>query len=124
MVKKIMVVDDSATIRMSLKTVLTNAGFEIVQASDGEEALKMLQDGTKPDLIITDINMPKMGGLELIKNVRKLPGLRFVPILALTTESAQEKRDEARKNGATGWIVKPVKGAELLGVIKKVLPGT
>ena len=122
MVKKIMVVDDSATIRMSLKTVLTNAGFEIVQASDGEEALKMLQDGTKPDLIITDINMPKMGGLELIKNVRKLPGLRFVPILALTTESAQEKRDEARKNGATGWIVKPVKGAELLGVIKKVLP--
>jgi len=124
MVKKIMVVDDSATIRMSLKTVLTNAGFEIVQASDGEEALKMLQDGTKPDLIITDINMPKMGGLELIKNVRKLPGLRFVPILALTTESAQEKRDEARKNGATGWIVKPVKGADLLGVIKKVLPGT
>jgi len=124
MVKKIMVVDDSATIRMSLKTILTNAGFEIVQASDGEEALKMLQDGTKPDLIITDINMPKMGGLELIKNVRKLPGLRFVPILALTTESAQEKRDEARKNGATGWIVKPVKGAELLGVIKKVLPGT
>ncbi|MBO8154500.1 response regulator, partial [Thermovirga sp.] len=122
MVKKIMVVDDSATIRMSLKTVLTNSGFEIVQASDGEEALKMLQDGTKPDLIITDINMPKMGGLELIKNVRKLPGLRFVPILALTTESAQEKRDEARKNGATGWIVKPVKGAELLGVIKKVLP--
>jgi len=122
MVKKIMVVDDSATIRMSLKTILTNAGFEIVQASDGEEALKMLQDGTKPDLIITDINMPKMGGLELIKNVRKLPGLRFVPILALTTESAQEKRDEARKNGATGWIVKPVKGAELLGVIKKVLP--
>ena len=124
MVKKIMVVDDSATIRMSLKTVLTNSGFEIVQASDGEEALKMLQDGTKPDLIITDINMPKMGGLELIKNVRKLPGLRFVPILALTTESAQEKRDEARKNGATGWIVKPVKGADLLGVIKKVLPGT
>ena len=124
MVKKIMVVDDSATIRMSLKTILTNAGFEIVQASDGEEALKMLQDGTKPDLIITDINMPKMGGLELIKNVRKLPRLRFVPILALTTESAQEKRDEARKNGATGWIVKPVKGAELLGVIKKVLPGT
>lgn len=124
MVKKIMVVDDSATIRMSLKTILTNAGFEIVQASDGEEALKMLQDGTKPDLIITDINMPKMGGLELIKNVRKLPRLRFVPILALTTESAQEKRDEARKNGATGWIVKPVKGADLLGVIKKVLPGT
>ena len=122
MVKKIMVVDDSATIRMSLKNTLTNAGLEVVQASDGEEALKMLQDGTKPDLIITDINMPKMGGLELIKNVRKLPGLRFVPILALTTESAQEKRDEARKNGATGWIVKPVKGTELLGIIKKVLP--
>ena len=122
MVKKIMVVDDSATIRMSLKNTLTNAGLEVVQASDGEEALKMLQDGTKPDLIITDINMPKMGGLELIKNVRKLPGLRFVPILVLTTESTQEKRDEARKNGATGWIVKPVKGTELLGIIKKVLP--
>ncbi|MBC8017410.1 MAG: response regulator, partial [Verrucomicrobia bacterium] len=75
------------------------------------------------DLIITDINLPNMGGLEFIKNLRTLPGFRFIPVLALTTESQQEKKDEAKKYGATGWLVKPVAGPDLVKVIKQVLPG-
>ena len=123
MAKNIMVIDDSATMRMSLKANLELSGFKVVIADDGVHALTQLKGGTKPDLIITDINMPNMGGLELIKAVRALPGFRFIPILALTTESQQSKKDEAKKNGATGWLVKPVSGTELIKVIKQVLPG-
>ncbi len=123
MAKNIMVIDDSATMRMSLKANLELSGFKVVIADDGVHALNQLKGGTKPDLIITDINMPNMGGLDLIKAVRALPGFRFIPILALTTESQQSKKDEAKKNGATGWLVKPVSGTELIKVIKQVLPG-
>jgi len=123
MAKTIMVVDDSATMRLSLKLALELSGFKVENAGDGVMALNLLKAGPKPDLIITDINMPNMGGLELIKNIRVLPGFRFVPILALTTESKQEKRDEAKKHGATGWLVKPVTGPDLVKVIKQVLPG-
>ncbi len=123
MAKNIMVIDDSATMRMSLKANLELSGFKVVIAGDGVQALTQLKGGTKPDLILTDINMPNMGGLDLIKAVRALPGFRFIPILALTTESQQSKKDEAKKNGATGWLVKPVSGTELIKVIKQVLPG-
>jgi two-component system chemotaxis response regulator CheY len=82
-----------------------------------------LKSGTKPNLIITDINMPVMGGMELIGKVRALPGFRFIPILTLTTESEASKRDEGKRLGATGWLVKPVSGDDLVKVIKKVLPG-
>ncbi|NEX16483.1 MAG: two-component system sensor histidine kinase/response regulator [Halochromatium sp.] len=123
MPKTILVVDDSATMIMSLKASLEMAGFQVHTASDGVKALETLKGGLKPDLIITDINMPNMGGLELIKNARSLPGMRFMPILALTTESQQAKRDEAKKLGATGWLVKPVGGQDLVKVIKQVLPG-
>jgi two-component system chemotaxis response regulator CheY len=92
-------------------------------ASDGQQALDKLKAGVKPDLILTDLNMPVMGGLELIGKVRALPGCRFFPILTLTTESEATKRDEGRRRGATGWLVKPVSGADLLKVIKQVLPG-
>jgi two-component system, chemotaxis family, chemotaxis protein CheY len=123
MAKTIMVVDDSATMRLSLKSALELNGFKVECAGDGVMALNLLKIGPKPDLIITDINMPNMGGLEFIKNLRALPGFRFIPVLALTTESKQEKRDEAKKNGATGWLVKPVAGPELVKIIKQVLPG-
>ena len=123
MAKTIMVVDDSATMRLSLKLALELSGFKVESAGDGVMALNLLKVGPKPDLIITDINMPNMGGLEFIKNLRALPGFRFIPVLALTTESKQEKRDEAKKYGATGWLVKPVTGPELVKVIKQVLPG-
>ncbi len=123
MAKTVMVVDDSATMRLSLKSALEVNGFKVECAGDGILALNQLKVGSKPDLIITDINMPNMGGLEFIKKLRALPGFRFIPVLALTTESKQEKRDEAKKNGATGWLVKPVAGPDLVKVIKQVLPG-
>ena len=119
--KSVFLVDDSATMLMSLKGTLEISGFKVDTASDGEAALTKLKAGLRPDLIITDINMPKLDGIGLIREARKL--LRFTPILALTTESQQAKRDDAKRNGATGWLVKPVGGAELVKVIKQVLPG-
>jgi two-component system chemotaxis response regulator CheY len=123
MAKTIMIVDDSSTMLMSLRNSLEIAGFNVLEANDGSVALKTLQGGAKPDLIITDINMPNMGGIEFIGKARALPGLRFIPILALTTESQQDKRDEAKKLGATGWLLKPVSGTDLNKIIKHVLPG-
>lgn len=121
MSKTVLIVDDSATMIMSLKAALEMHGFKVETASNGQMALDKIKSGLKPNLIITDINMPVMDGLEFIKNVRPL--LRFVPILILTTESEQKKREEAKKLGATGWLVKPVSGTDLINIIKKVLPG-
>jgi two-component system chemotaxis response regulator CheY len=123
MAKTILIVDDSATMLMSVKSNLEMNGFKVETAADGQIALNKLKEGLKPDLIITDINMPNMGGLELIKHAKALPGLRFTPILTLTTESQAAKRDEGKKLGATGWLVKPVSGPDLIKVIKQVLPG-
>lgn len=119
--KCIFLVDDSLTMLMSVKNTLEISGFKVETASDGVQAMDKIKTGFKPDLMITDINMPKMDGIELIRNARQI--LRFTPILALTTESQQAKRDEAKKLGATGWLVKPVGGSELVKVIKQVLPG-
>jgi two-component system chemotaxis response regulator CheY len=121
--KTIMIVDDSATMVMSVKSTLEMNGFKVETAGDGLAALTKLKSGLKPDLIITDINMPNMGGLELIRNVKALAGFRFTPILTLTTEGQAEKRDEGKKLGATGWLVKPVSGPDLVKVIRQVLPG-
>ena len=123
MAKTILVVDDSATMVLSLKTTLTMSGFQVETAGNGQMALEKLNAGVKPNLILTDINMPVMGGMELIGKVRALPGFRFVPILTLTTESESSKREEGKKQGATGWLVKPIDGNDLLAVIRKVLPG-
>ena len=124
MAKTIFLVDDSVTMLMSVKATLEMNGFKVETAGDGVQALAKLKAGVKPDLIITDINMPNMGGLELIQNVKTLPGFRFTPILTLTTESQAAKRDEGKKLGATGWLVKPVAGPDLVKVIKQVLPGS
>ncbi len=121
MAKSILVVDDSSVMLMSLKETLELAGFQVRTAADGLLAFQALQGGLRPDLVITDINMPNMDGLELIKNARTV--LRFTPILALTTESQAAKRDEAKRLGATGWLVKPVAGADLVRVVRQVLPG-
>ncbi len=121
MSKSIFVIDDSATMLMSVKQTLEMSGLKVDTAKDGLEALNKLKAGLKPDLIITDINMPNMNGIDFIKNARTL--LRFTPILALTTESQALKRDEAKKNGATGWLVKPISGPDLLKIVRQVLPG-
>jgi two-component system chemotaxis response regulator CheY len=124
MAKTILIVDDSATMLMSLKSALSLGGYQVETASNGQLALDKLKAGLKPSLILTDINMPVMGGLEMIGKVRALPSCRFFPILTLTTESQSAKRDEGRRLGATGWLVKPIAGADLLKVIKQLLPGT
>jgi two-component system chemotaxis response regulator CheY len=123
MALKILVVDDSPTMVLSLKTTLTMNGFEVETAGNGQAALDKLNAGIKPNLILTDVNMPVMGGLEMIGKVRALPGFRFIPILTLTTESEAAKRNEGKRLGATGWLVKPVAGNDLVKVIKQVLPG-
>jgi len=120
--KTILIVDDSATMVMSVKSTLEMNGFSVITASDGVQALGKLKSGIKPDLIITDVNMPNMDGLELIRSVKTLPGFRFTPILTLTTESQAAKRDQAKQLGATGWLVKPVAAEKLLQVVEQVAP--
>ncbi len=121
--KTIMLVDDSSTLRMSMSSILSKAGYRTEESPSAEHALDKLRSGLRPNLIITDLNMPGMDGIGLIREARNLPGLRFTPILMLTTESQQSKRQEARAAGATGWLVKPVAAEALLKVIKQVLPG-
>ncbi|MFC4060349.1 response regulator [Planomonospora corallina] len=121
--KTIMLVDDSATILMSIKSVLTKAGYGVETAVDGKDALGKVTGGLRPDLIISDVNMPQMDGITFAREVRKAAGMRFTPILMLTTESEASKRAQAKAAGATGWLVKPVQPEQLLGVIKQVVPG-
>jgi len=120
--KKVLLVDDSRTLLMSMEGVFRKAGWEVRTAGGGEEALAALAT-YRPDLVITDLNMPGMDGITLIKRIRQLPGCRFLPILMLTTESLQAKRQEAKAAGATGWLVKPVQATALMEVVRRVVPG-
>ncbi|MDE2585316.1 MAG: response regulator [Betaproteobacteria bacterium] len=119
--KTIFLVDDSATILLSISNILAKAGYAVEKASNAEEGLKKFQAGVKVDLLITDLNMPGMNGIQFIKEVRKLPNYKFLPILFLTTESQQEKRAEAKAAGASGWIVKPATADQLINTIKLVV---
>lgn len=119
--KTIFLTDDSATILLSISNILTKAGYSVEKASTGEEALRKFQSGVKADLLITDLNMPGMNGIDLIKEVRKLSAYKFMPILFLTTESQQSRKLEAKAAGASGWIVKPATADELLNTIKLVM---
>ena len=118
--KKIMIVDDSVSIRQMVHFTLKEAGYEIYECVDGSDAVYKVKL-TKPDMFITDLNMPKMDGLELIKNLRAMAEFKFTPIIMLTTESQEEKKLEGKKVGATGWIVKPFNPAQLIAVVKRVL---
>ena len=120
--KPILLVDDSPTILMSMSVLLSKAGYPNEQAPNAEAALEKVRGGFSPGLVITDYHMPGMHGVELIQELRKMPPTRFTPMLVLTTESQQDKRDAARKAGATGWLVKPVEADKLLQVLKQVLP--
>ncbi|MAA72861.1 MAG: response regulator [Bermanella sp.] len=117
---KILAVDDSASMRQMVSFTLKGAGHDVIEASDGAEALKFAQ-GQGVDLVLSDVNMPNMNGLELCKNLRALPSYKFTPILMLTTESSGDKKMEGKSAGATGWIVKPFNPDQLLTTIKKVL---
>ena len=119
MKKKVLTVDDSRTMRDMVSFTLKGAGYEVVEAADGQQALNVI-GGTKVDLVITDLNMPVMDGLTLIKRLRAMPTHRTLPILMLTTESDDGKKAEGRSAGATGWIVKPFNPEKLISVVQKV----
>ncbi|MBE2213285.1 MAG: response regulator [Opitutaceae bacterium] len=122
MPRTVLVVDDAMTMRKMVAFTLRGAGFEVVEAGHGADGLKQLN--AKPvDLIVTDVNMPVMDGIEFTRQARAALRGRPVPILILTTESDQSKKAEARAAGATGWIVKPFQQDQLLAVVGKVLPG-
>ncbi|MHB8623690.1 MAG: response regulator [Sulfuricaulis sp.] len=116
----ILTVDDTASMRQMISFTLNSVGHDVIQASDGKEALKVLM-GKKIDLVIADVNMPNMDGITLVKSLRALVDYRFTPILMLTTESQESKRQQGKVAGATGWIVKPFNPEQLLTVVKKVL---
>lgn len=118
--RRILTVDDSASVRQMVSFTLRNAGYEVVEAVDGKDGLSKVSSD-KFDLIVTDLNMPNVDGIQLITAVRKLPGYSFVPILMLTTESQAEKKDAGRKAGATGWIVKPFSAEKLIEVAQKLV---
>lgn len=121
MAKCVLVVDDSETVRQVLQLTLHNAGFDVIEAEDGDDALNKLANAPVVDMLITDLNMPNMDGLELIRRIRADKGHRFTPIVMLTTESSEEKKRAGREAGASGWIVKPFKPEQLLKVVKMVL---
>ena len=118
--KHVFLVDDSATMLMSLKGTLEMSGFKVDTAGDGQAALDRLKTGLKPDLSITDINMPRMDGFGLIENLRRDAIHDGRPILVLTTEASEEKKAQARMAGATGWIVKPFDAAKLAAAVRRV----
>lgn len=118
--KTIMTADDSPSMREMVSFTLKNAGYNVVQAVDGKDALGRLTTGAV-HMLITDLNMPNMDGIELIRQVRAKPAYKFIPIIMLTTESQAQKKQEGKTAGATGWIVKPFKPEQLLAVVGKVL---
>jgi len=120
MLKQILIVDDSESIREVLAFSIANAGYEVLVACDGLDALKYF-DGRTIDLLLTDYHMPKLNGLELILKVRQLEPYKFLPILVLTTENQLKIMKEARECGATGWLTKPFNTEKLLQTLRKVI---
>lgn len=121
MSKQILIVDDSKTMRDMVSFTLKDAGYAVVEAVDGVDGYAKSQQG-KYDCVITDVNMPNMDGITLVGKLRNEGGFRSIPILVLTTESEQGKRDAGKQAGATGWIVKPFNPDKLIQVVRKVCP--
>ncbi len=120
MAKTIMTVDDSASVRQMVSFTLKQAGYDVLEAVDGVDGLSKVSENSV-HMMITDLNMPNMNGIDLIRNVREKPGMKFIPIIMLTTESQPGMKQAGREAGATGWIVKPFKPEQLVAVVKKVL---
>jgi two-component system, chemotaxis family, chemotaxis protein CheY len=116
----ILTVDDSASIRMTTRIALTNAGYTVTEAVDGADGLQKLKSGNF-DLIVTDLNMPNMDGLTMIRNLRQLPAYMGTPVIFLTTESDGEIKQQAKAAGATGWLTKPFDADNLTKIARKVL---
>ncbi len=117
---RILTVDDSASIRLTTRVALSNAGYAITEAVDGMDGLSKLKGG-QFDLVVTDLNMPNMDGLTMIRELRKIPSCMGVPVIFLTTESDNELKQQAKSAGATGWLTKPFDPESLVKIVKKVL---
>jgi len=120
MAKTIMIVDDSASIRQVVSLTLKGAGFNVIDAVDGVDALKKL-DGVKIHLLVTDVNMPNMDGITLVQEAKKLPAYKFTPMMMLTTEASDEKKQAGRAAGAKAWLVKPFQPPMLLAAVSKLI---
>jgi two-component system chemotaxis response regulator CheY len=120
MSKMALVVDDSTSMRQMVAFTLQQAGFQVIEGSDGQDALGKVS-GKSVNLVVTDLNMPVMDGITLIKELRKTANFKFTPILMLTTESQDSKKQEGKSAGATGWLVKPFNPDQLLQVVAKVV---
>ena len=121
MAKRIMVIDDSAALRQTVLEALVEAGYEVIGAADGQEALGML-DGSKVDLMICDVHMPRMDGLTFVREVKRLADYRFVPVIMLTTESSEKSRLAGLMAGAKAWVVKPFRPDQILHAVSKLVP--
>ena len=120
MAKTILIVDDSASLRQVVAIALKGAGYDVIEACDGVDALSKL-NGVKVHLIISDVNMPNMDGITLVKEVKKLPNYKFTPIIMLTTESQEGKKAEGQAAGAKAWVVKPFKPEQMLAAVSKLI---
>lgn len=120
MSRTILAVDDSASIRMMLSFTLEQSGYRVIEAADGRDGLARIR-AEEVDMVITDLNMPNMDGIGLIRGIRENPSSRFTPIIMLSTESHEARKHEAKAAGATGWIVKPFRPEQLLAVVRKVI---
>lgn len=119
MAQTILVIDDSASLRQVVAMALQGAGYEVLQAGDGQAAMALL-DGRKINMAVCDVNMPRMNGIEFVKAAKALPNYRFLPILMLTTESQEAKKEEGKAAGAKAWMVKPFSPASLLNAVSKL----
>ena len=117
---RILVVDDSASMRQMVAFALTSAGFDVDEAEDGQVALGRAQ-GQRFNAVVTDVNMPNMDGISLIRELRQLPDYKFTPLLMLTTESSADKKADGRAAGATGWLVKPFDPDQLVATVRRVV---
>jgi two-component system chemotaxis response regulator CheY len=120
MAKTILIVDDSASVRQVVKIALTGAGYDVIEGVDGKDALSKLT-GQKVHLIISDVNMPNMDGITFVKEVKKLAAYKFTPIIMLTTESQEGKKQEGQAAGAKAWVVKPFQPAQMLAAVSKLI---
>jgi two-component system chemotaxis response regulator CheY len=118
---RILAVDDSPSMRQMVGATLQSAGYEVLTATDGNDALRVAQADAPIDLVITDVNMPNMDGISLVRELRLLPRYKGVPLLILTTEASTERKMAGKSAGATGWIVKPFDPQSLLNTVAKVL---
>lgn len=120
MAKTVLIVDDSASLRQVVGITLKGAGYDVIEASDGKDALSKL-GGQKIHLIISDVNMPNMDGISFVKQVKQLPAYRFTPVIMLTTESQESKKEEGKAAGAKAWMVKPFQPAQMLNAVSKLV---